>query len=106
LDENRFKQLRTELGITLKSLAKEVGVSDGTLSRYENNKLKPNQDILESIADFYNVTTDYLIGRSDNRYLDNENTITFKINRKLSQREREFLDNIMKILISFLSEKE
>lgn len=60
-----IRELRESLKISQKELAERIGISNVVLSRYELDDRKPDYDTLEKIADFFNVTTDYLIGRSD-----------------------------------------
>jgi len=62
----RIKKLREREGIQQNDFAKRIGVSNVVLSRYESGERKPDYDILQRIADFFEVTTDYLLGRSDN----------------------------------------
>ena len=56
---------RKAKGILQKDLAKILGVSQSMISSYEQNKKQPGYDILIQIADFFDVTTDYLLGRND-----------------------------------------
>lgn len=60
-----IRELRESLKISQKELAERIGISNVVLSRYELDDRKPDYDTLEKIADFFDVTTDYLIGRSD-----------------------------------------
>lgn len=62
----RIKELRKEKSITMKRLGEIIGVSEGAVSQYENGKRQPDYDILKKIADYFNVSTDYLLGRTDN----------------------------------------
>ncbi len=61
----RLKELREEKGISLKALGNAIGVSDIAISRWENLKRVPNIEVLALLADFFNVTTDYLLGREN-----------------------------------------
>lgn len=61
----RLKELRTASNITQEELAKRIGVSRSAISMYEKGVREPEFDILEKLADFFNVDTDYLIGKSD-----------------------------------------
>ena len=61
----RIKQLRNERDITLDELAKILGTTKATLSRYENNLRTPNAEFIEQLASFFDVSTDYLLGKSD-----------------------------------------
>ena len=61
-----LSELRQSRGMTQKELAKVLYVSDGTISNYENGVHYPDVEKLMDIADFFNVTTDYLFGRCKN----------------------------------------
>ncbi len=61
----RLKALRKERGITQQQLADGVGISKGGLSYYENAGRTPDISILERFADYFGVTTDYLLGRTN-----------------------------------------
>ena len=56
-----FKELKDVHGYTLKDLEERLGIKAPNLSYYMNNR-EPNYDILCKIADYFGVTTDYLIG--------------------------------------------
>ena len=58
----RLKELRLEKKLTISQLAKEIGVSDAAISRWENNERIPNIDNLFAIANFFHVSSDFLIG--------------------------------------------
>ena len=62
----RLKLLRLEKGCTLKFVADYFNVSIRTISRYEDGTREPSIDTLLKFCDFYDVSADYLIGRSDN----------------------------------------
>ena len=59
----RLKQLRTNKKLTQRELAKLLNLSNGSIAMYETGKRKPDFNILEKIADFFNVSVDYLLGR-------------------------------------------
>lgn len=61
----RLKALRKERAITQQQLADGVGISKGGLSYYENAGRTPDISILERFADYFGVTTDYLLGRTN-----------------------------------------
>ena len=62
----RLVQLRKENNITQKQLAKELSVSEVGVQNYEGERRKPAFDVLIALADYFNVSLDYLVGRSDN----------------------------------------
>lgn len=63
----RVKELRMERGLTQKVLAQKLKVSVSTLSKFENNKLKYGIIILIKVSLFFDVSTDYIMGLSENR---------------------------------------
>ena len=87
---NRFRQLKEESGLTLKELSKELDISVPNLSYYMKGR-EPNYDILINIANYFNVTTDWLVGRTDAKntsqeslYEQIENALELRDNQKLS----------------------
>lgn len=63
--KKRIKELRIENNLTQLGLAKKLGISKSTISMYENGNREPNFEILEALADIFNVDIDYLHGRTD-----------------------------------------
>jgi Predicted transcriptional regulators len=61
---DRFRQLKNESGITLKELSEKLDVTVPNLSYYMKGR-EPSYDILVKIADYFGVTTDWLIGSTD-----------------------------------------
>ena len=61
----RLKKLRLNKHLTQDELAPELGISRSTLGMYETGKREPDFETLETIADFFNVDMNYLIGYSD-----------------------------------------
>jgi transcriptional regulator with XRE-family HTH domain len=63
----RFKELREEKGLTLEQVGKELGFIKQTISKYEKNENEPAYSDLVRIAKFFEVSIDYLLGRTDER---------------------------------------
>ena len=57
-------ELRQDRGLTQRDLAKLFFVTPGTISNYEKGRHLPDAERLIKIADYFSVTTDYLLGRS------------------------------------------
>ena len=62
---SRLKQVREEKNLTQKQIAVMLNVATRTIGFYENNLRHPSYDILIKLADFFNVSTDYLLCRTD-----------------------------------------
>ncbi|MBQ8845064.1 MAG: helix-turn-helix domain-containing protein [Clostridia bacterium] len=58
-----LKQLRTQKGITQEKLAKCIGISRSTIAMYETGGSEPDLQTLTKIAEFFNTTTDNLLGK-------------------------------------------
>ena len=69
LNEN-IKKLRVARGLNQVEFAKILGVSKQCVSNWENDNVMPSIEMLVKIADFFNVTTDYVLGRNEKKYLD------------------------------------
>ena len=61
-----LRKIRKDKGITQKATAIAVGTNERNYQDWEYGKIKPTFDALISLADFFNVSLDYLVGRSDN----------------------------------------
>lgn len=63
----RLKELREERGVSQAAVSKELDVSRYAIYSYEKGKTAPTLDGLIILADYFDVTLDYLLGRSDIR---------------------------------------
>lgn len=61
----KIQILREERNLKQKELAELAGITEATLSRYENGKREPKGEIISKLATVLNVSTDYLLGRND-----------------------------------------
>lgn len=61
---NKLKQLRNEKKLTLVDFSKLIGIPRATLSRYENGVSEPKLETWEELANFFNVSTSYIMGYS------------------------------------------
>ncbi len=59
----KIKELRKQNSITAKKLGEAVNVAESTISLYESGKRSPDYATLIKIADYFNVSLDYLLGR-------------------------------------------
>ena len=62
---DRVKYLRQSRELNQVQFAQKMGVTKQSVSNWENDNIMPSVEMLEKIADFFNVTTDYLLGRDD-----------------------------------------
>lgn len=67
----RLKELRNKNGITQSDLAKFLNVSQGTIGNWESGNRTPDLEMIIKIALYFNVSTDYLLGKSDSIHFFN-----------------------------------
>ena len=63
--KTRIKQLRLERKLSQKQLAANTSLTEHAIQRYEYGERKPAFDALIALADYFDVSLDYLVGRSD-----------------------------------------
>ncbi|MCI9112448.1 MAG: helix-turn-helix domain-containing protein [Eubacterium sp.] len=76
----KIKELRLLNGFNQVELAKRLGLTKQTISNWENNNIQPSIEMLEALADLFSVSTDYLLGRENNRELDSTGLTNEQIN--------------------------
>jgi transcriptional regulator with XRE-family HTH domain len=79
---DRIALLREKRGMTQAELSSKLGISRASLSHYEKNRREPDYKTLNKIADFFHITVDYLVGRTEEPH------------RELDTDVREFVDNL------------
>jgi transcriptional regulator with XRE-family HTH domain len=62
----RIAELRERNGLTQGKLSSRLGISRASLSHYETNRREPDFETLTALADLFQVSVDYLIGRTNN----------------------------------------
>jgi len=60
-------RLRRERGLSQRRVATDLGITQALLSHYENDAREPRFDFLVKVCDYYEVSADYMLGRSDSR---------------------------------------
>lgn len=63
--EERLRELRLKAGLKQQDLLNKFGISSARYSQYETGKRTPDYELLIEIANFYDVSLDYLLGRTD-----------------------------------------
>lgn len=61
----RLRSLRKDKRLSREKVAAAIGISSRTYQRYENDEREPDAPIMKAMADYYDVSADYLLGRSD-----------------------------------------
>ena len=105
-----LKSLRNKRELSQIELAKKLGFSAGLIGMYESGKRKPSYEALEVIADYFNISIDYLMGKDDKSmyYLDPdvaelaqelyvrpEMRVLFDASKKASAEDIQFVINML-----------
>lgn len=61
----RLVELRTIKKVSRKEVAVRTGISERTYQRYEDDDRDPDASVLKKLSDYYDVSADYLLGRTD-----------------------------------------
>ena len=88
---DRIKELAKKQGLSINSLEEKLGYSRNTIYNLKNSK--PSTERISEIADYFNVSTDYLLGRTDNPVIVNDDTIagyTSDDLRKMAENAKTF----------------
>lgn len=83
----RLRQARDDAGYTQIDAAKKLGISNGTLSGYERNYRDPDTDTLNEMANLYEVSVDWLLGKENQRSTDDSN-------EDIDEELQDFIDNV------------
>lgn len=100
----RLKKLRKERKLTQKDIATFLDISQPAYQQFESGKKKMNLETMEKLADFFNVSTDYLLGKTDFPDLDLEVDIDNAIDNSVAYDGTPITDNDREIIKNFLKD--
>lgn len=96
-----FKELRLQRAMSQKQLARELNCSQSTVGYWESGERIPSFDKLQSIANYFGVTVDYLLGREEERdptKLDDFSYALFNETKDLTEEDKQQLMDMAKFL--------
>ncbi|MCR2043229.1 helix-turn-helix domain-containing protein [Anaerosalibacter massiliensis] len=91
---DRIKEERTLKQMTQKELSKFLGVSPSTVGMYEQNRRQPDSETIIKLSEIFNVSTDYLLGRTDIKNPENED----KEMKRLANKEIKSVEDALEII--------
>lgn len=100
----RFLQLLEENGITAYKVSKDTGIATSTLSDWKNGRSVPKQDKLSKIAEYFNVSIDWLLGNSEFRSLPEEYELSLDVQRNedFTKRDKRDIARTMNFMLEQL----
>ncbi len=94
-----LKKLRAEYGISQQQLADVIGVSRQSINKYENHNVEPDIETLGAMADYFNVSIDYLVGHDNARSSDTDTAALLRIFNLMSPKQKELYMDMGKTLL-------
>lgn len=110
-----IKELAREKGISIRELEISLGFSNGYFSKWK--KVSPNSEGLQKVANFFGVSVDYLLGRTDNKYMNknqeaDDNLLEHALDtamsydgKGISDADRPIIKNIIKAYLESKSQQ-
>ena len=100
-----FKELRLEKKLSQEKIAEDLEISQPLIAKWESHQSTPSPEMLDYIADYFNVSVDYLIGRSKYKNLEADNS---ELDNVLFSKAKDLTDDEKKAIINVISaiEKE
>lgn len=100
---NRIKELRADLGKTIQEIAEKTGIKKSTIGSYETRGINPNAEKAQILADYFNVSVDYLLGNTDmpvryNGVQDADLDWIIKTYIQANESEKEFIKSAIKLV--------
>lgn len=93
---NRLRYLRTSKGLMQEELAEVIKTTNATISKYENGRIEPNLETLQRLADFFDVSIDYLLCKTNVRH--HTETLAFHTTEDLTEEELEEVKKYIEFL--------
>ncbi|HPN13385.1 MAG TPA: helix-turn-helix transcriptional regulator [Spirochaetota bacterium] len=107
----KLKQLRKEKDITKATFAKTIGIAPSHVGRYENDESVPTAFILKKIAEFYNVSVDYVLSDDETEspnivITDKELLKQFEEVSKMTEADRGHIKYFLNVAINYNKMKQ
>jgi transcriptional regulator with XRE-family HTH domain len=105
-----IKALRIEKGISQASLGLQIGLTQQAIARWEKGETEPDSDMLNKLANIFDVSVDFLLGRTDERQNNNisntendwppEAKVLFREVKKLTPEQIELVTKLVKEFVN------
>jgi transcriptional regulator with XRE-family HTH domain len=92
---DRLKKLRNKINMRQEDIAIKLGIARTTYAMYEQGKREPDNDTLQKIADLFEVSVDFLLGRTDDPSVQYPSIAFF--GGKVTEEEEEYLKESLEL---------
>ena len=100
----RLKKLRKKEKLTQKDIATFLNISQPAYQQFESGKKKMNLETMEKLADYFNVSTDYLLGKTDIPEPESDIDLDSAIDNSVAYDGKPITDNDREVIKDFLKE--
>jgi len=109
--KDRLKELRLERDLLQKDIAQILNLTTSAYGYYEQGKRVPDSETIKILSNFYNVSSDYLLGMSDVRNYTEDSNITIALNSntdydELPKEAKEEINNFIEYIKQKYSDKK
>ena len=102
--KDRLKEIRLNKKLTQKEIAEKLGTSQPSYQNWEKGTRKPSRITLQKIATFFNVSTDYLLGKTDIPDPDSDIDLDSAIDNSVAYDGTPITDHDREIIKNYLNE--
>ena len=111
INENRmfgdiFKELRIQKNLSQDKISEDLDVSQGLITKWESHQSTPSPEMLDYIADYFDVSTDFLIGRTNDKRYYSSNSDNRTVNilyskvKDLPEAQQQFILNVTNTIMN------
>lgn len=100
-----LKKLRKLFGVSQQQLVDAVGVSQQSINKYENHNVEPDIETLIAMADYFNTSVDYLIGREPQQNDDEETAVFLRTIHRMTKKQKSVYLEMGKTLLRYDSDE-
>jgi transcriptional regulator with XRE-family HTH domain len=102
----RLKAMRSLRSLTQSELGEKSGLPTSSIAQFETNARKPSFDTLRKLSKALEVSTDYLLGTTDEPKMTETGSVLFRNYEKLSSHDQELLQDIVTSMITRKNRKD
>lgn len=97
-----YKDLCMKIGKSPSAVAEELGINKSNVSNWKNNGYQPRGEALSKIADYFGVTTDYLLEKDDPNGMDSspQRKVLFSLAQKMDEEQIQKINDTIKVMFN------
>lgn len=100
---DNLRVLRAQKKISQKEIGELIGVTSQAISRWENNETQPDNEALLKLAKYFNVTTDYLLGATNENLKNDKSNFDNELDEALFSKAKDLTEEEKKAVLSVIN---